>query len=181
MTHARCPAHSRCSLNVRSRLWVEFQLLGFGVWNERERGYTGRHEEQKTSVPAKVFQGQDWTLKFHTPGTHCPSPLTIHKHPAPQSRNPKQSRPCWVRMVQGEELPHGGSRDSTGTAGAFRPPEGCVWCVRKWGRGAKAEGPRSGWKLEGGHLSADPELRSCTEFTHPCNHLFLYSCLYSAY
>lgn len=37
--------------------------------------------------PAKSFQGQDWTLKFHGPGTHFPSPspqaeqvMTVQSH-----------------------------------------------------------------------------------------------------
>lgn len=61
----------------------------FGM--KRREGTWGGERSKGPVSTAKSFQGQDWTLKFHSPDTHFPSPSFIHKHRTPEARKPKQS------------------------------------------------------------------------------------------
>ena len=140
-------------------------------------GYIGRFEEQSICVPCQDIpkgRTQDHASEVPPPLAPTPGAFTpLHERPTPQARNTKQCpQPC-VLMVQGAEWPHRGSRDSAPTAGSSGltedgggPSENGADGPGPWG------GPWSRWGPEGSHLSADPALRSCSEFTQPSNCCF---------
>ena len=95
--------------------------------------------------------------------------------PASALASPTPSQCLSALMVQGAEWPHRGSRDSAPTAGSSGltedgggPSENGADGPGPWG------GPWSRWGPEGSHLSADPALRSCSEFTQPSTCCFIY-------
>lgn len=139
-----------------------------------EAGDIGRFEEQSVCVPCQdIPKGRTQDQASEVPPPLAPTPgasIPLHERPTAQARNTEQRpQPC-VMTVQGAEWPHGGSRDLARTAGSSGLTEdgGGPSKMGQMGQG-RGRGAWSRWGPEGSHLSADPALRSHSEFIQPSN------------
>lgn len=135
-----------------------------GTWVRDKTGWhIGKHQEQRACVPCQATpRGMTGPLKFHsTPCTHFPHLPATREHPTPQARS---SRPPGkpLRKRCREKSSHTAAaetgRGSRGLPGLGRVRSGGLRC----GQGAKAGGPWSRRKQEGGPLPAGPATGSRT-------------------